>query len=123
MLREWGMTGTIHPLPLVRVTPPERTRTWTVARALGIVLASGLLVGGAVQGAGSDARALRELPASARAGLYARTLQNLESVCRGDPKDRLADFCHDQARLALAFPECGGACVDLARTSLHQPTR
>jgi hypothetical protein len=96
----------------------------TLARALAVVLGAGILVGGIVHAAGGEARALRELPAATRSALYARTLENLAGVCGYYPRSTsLPEFCHAQARLALAFPECDGRCVELARTSLRQPTR
>jgi hypothetical protein len=121
MLNRPGVIATVHPLPVIRTSGSERSRVRTVARALGAVLGAGILVGGIVHGAGSEARALRGLPAAARSALYARTLENLSMVC-AEPRD-LRDFCDTQARLALEFPECDGACVELARTSLRQPTR
>jgi hypothetical protein len=115
--------ATVHPLPVIRTSGPERTRARTVTGALGLVLGAAILVGGIVHAAGSEARAVRELPTATRSALYARALENLASVC-GDPRSTtLPEFCHAQARLALAFPECDGACVELARASLRQPTR
>jgi hypothetical protein len=123
MLNRIGVIATVHPLPTVRTSGSARPRVRTVARALGVVLGAGILVGGIVRAADGEARAARELPAATRSALYARTIENLASVC-GDPRSTgLPEFCHAQARLALAFPECDGACVALARTSLRQPTR
>jgi hypothetical protein len=122
MLNRHGVRATVHPLPAAAARGSDRSRARAVTHGLGLVLGAGILVGGMVHATAADARALRELPAGARAELYARTLQNLESVC-APGNGALPEFCDGQARLALAFPECDGACVELARTSLRQPTR
>jgi hypothetical protein len=118
-----GVIATVHSLPVLQPRGSEPPRAHTVASALGVVLAGALLVGGIVHADGSEARALSGMSADARAALYARTLENLDSICRDPRSTPLPEFCHGQARLALAFPECDGACVDLARASLRQPTR
>lgn len=116
------MTATVHPLPRVSRRPSGpgvRTR----AGAVGVLLAIGLVATALIHAAGRDARAIRELPADARAALYARTLQNLESICGADSASMLPDLCNDQARLALAFPECDAGCTRVARAVLRTPTR
>ncbi|HEX7508336.1 MAG TPA: hypothetical protein VF550_16290 [Polyangia bacterium] len=59
------------------------------------------------------------MPQPERQALYARTLQNLRSVC-SPPSDALHDFCRDQARLALEFSECDRACQQLADRQLSR---
>jgi hypothetical protein len=66
---------------------------------------------------------VRRLPAEARSALYAHTVENVATICRGDGKLLLADFCHEQAQFALAFPECDAACAAAARAALRTPTR
>jgi hypothetical protein len=60
--------------------------------------------------------ALRRLPSEERAGLYQRTLENLEQVCRTN--DRPRAFCKEQANNLLALPECEAACQARAREEL-----
>jgi hypothetical protein len=111
-------------LTLAPAAPPLAARpgrTWH--RFALAALAATAMVAAVLRGSGSEARALRALPAEARAVLYARTLDNLSGVCRGDAKRELSDFCAEQAHLALAFPECDAACALVARASLRSPTR
>jgi hypothetical protein len=68
---------------------------------------------------GAERRALQTMPAPERQALFARTLKNLTQVC-AEPADGMEDFCFDQARLAVEFPECDPACQALAdRHGLH----
>lgn len=73
--------------------------------------------------AGDADRALRSLPPAERSALYHRTLDNLRSVCAGEERTELRDFCRGQAQLALLFPECDAACRATAREQLGAPTR
>ena len=92
-----------------RVDPAPGWAAWiTIIVALGGVL---LLW---VWSEGSEGRAIRALPPGERQALYTRTVQNLGSVC-SLPDDDMRDFCGDQARLALEFPECDHACQELAK--------
>lgn len=68
---------------------------------------------------GDDQRALRSLPAAERDQLYARTLQNLNTVCATE-EAALRDFCEEQARLLKALPECDDACYRLADKQLFR---
>jgi hypothetical protein len=62
---------------------------------------------------GAERRAIRDLPAVERRALFERTLQNLRAVC-APPVDAMHDYCSEQARLALEFPECDRTCETLA---------
>ena len=65
----------------------------------------------------SEQRAIRSLPEGERVALYERTLANLQSVC-ASPDPALADYCREQARILLEFPECDEACRELARLQI-----
>lgn len=64
---------------------------------------------------GSEQRAIRNLPADERAALYRRTRANVETVCASQDL-ALEEYCRDQARLLLEFPECDDACREMAST-------
>lgn len=117
------MSATVHSFPLPQRSSTERPTRDKALRALGAVLVMVALFAALMHGAGSETRALRRLPVEERSALYARTMENLATVCRGDGKLFLSDFCQEQARLALAFPECDTACTEVARAALHTPTR
>jgi hypothetical protein len=61
----------------------------------------------------AERRAIRNLPATERAGVYQRTLENFQSVCASADL-ALEEYCRDQARTLLAFPECDESCRELA---------
>jgi len=66
---------------------------------------------------GSEQRAIRNLPATERNALYQRTLANVQTVCAsGDLA--LDEYCRDQARFLLEFPECDAACREQARVQV-----
>jgi hypothetical protein len=67
--------------------------------------------------------AVLDMPASERAALLDRTIENLKTVCAGPGGLRLSDFCREQAELILKLPECDAACVALAKQHLAQPSR
>jgi hypothetical protein len=67
--------------------------------------------------AGSERRAIHNLPVGERRALFERTLKNLQSLC-SPAEESLRSFCLAQARLALEFPECDRACRDLADRQL-----
>ena len=68
---------------------------------------------------GAERRAIRGMHQPERQQLYARTLQNLESVC-APPDNAMRNFCAGQARLALEFPECDRICQKLAYRQLSR---
>jgi len=91
---------------------------WLVQTVLGIVCV-GFLVTSIALNCGAERRAIRSLPADQRQQLYARTLQNLNTVCTTEQAS-MRDFCEDQARLLKAFPECDEACYRLADKQLFR---
>jgi hypothetical protein len=68
---------------------------------------------------GAERRAIRDMPQTERQALFARTVQNLKSVCAA-PSDAMRDFCGEQARLVLEFSECDHACQVLADRQLFR---
>jgi hypothetical protein len=68
---------------------------------------------------GAERRAIRDMPAPERQALFARTVQNLSSIC-SPPEDAMRDFCREQAHLALEFQECDKACQELADRQLSR---
>lgn len=72
----------------------------------------------------AEQRAIRHLPAPERKALYERTLSTLRSPCGSWQRSNgLAEFCRDQARFVLEFPECDTACEVLAREYLNTPSK
>lgn len=72
----------------------------------------------------AEQRAIRHLPASERKALYERTLSTLRSPCSSSQRSNgLADFCRDQARFVLEFPECDTPCNVLAKQYLNAPSK
>jgi len=107
------------PAPAGVVPANRRARAlWILGPLAGLVLFSVVLLR-----AGGEERALRRLPPVERAALYHRTLDNLRSVCGGEPRHELRDLCRGQAQLALLLPECDAACLATAREVLRTPTR
>ena len=89
-------------------TPRRSLRA--VAASLAVLAAVALLV----WWQGSEQRAIRNLPAVERAALYERTLANVRSVC-ASPDLALDEYCREQTRILLEFPECDDACREAAR--------
>ena len=87
------------------------------------VVATGLVIAGAAYlwSAGEETRALRELPAEQRLGLYQRTIENLKTICDPAPGRSMRDFCREQAELALRFRECDEPCRVIARRQMSLP--
>ena len=71
--------------------------------------------------ADEETRALRQLPAEQRLGLYQRTMENLRTICDPAPGRSMRDFCREQAALALRFRECDEACRVIARRHMSLP--
>jgi len=88
---------------------------WVKAAAVMVAIVAGLAL--YVYCAGSEGRAIHNLPVGERRALFDRTLKNLQSVC-SPAEESMRSFCLDQARLALEFPECDRACQDLADRQL-----
>ncbi len=91
--------------------------TWVKWTALVVAIAGGILLW--VHSESAERRAIRDMPAPERRALFARTVQNLTSVCL-QPDDAMRDFCREQAQLALEFQECDPACQQLADRQLSR---
>jgi hypothetical protein len=89
----------------------ERRADWPRGVAVVVGLAAVLSLVGWCQGA--EGRSIRAMPTPERRALFARTFQNLATVCADDP-DGMHDYCEGQTRLALEFSECEAACQALA---------
>jgi hypothetical protein len=100
--------------------------TSKLRRAL-LLLVTFLVIAGAIAlwiwQTGQEERAIADMSQNERIEFYQRTLQNLTAVCADHDDERLADFCREQAELAVRFPECDSSCADLARTFLGRGTR
>jgi hypothetical protein len=94
-----------------------RLPTWVKVTALVAAIAGGILLW--VYSEGAERRAIRDMPAPERQALFARTVQNLTSIC-APPDDAMHDFCREQAQLALEFQECDRACQQLADRQLSR---
>jgi hypothetical protein len=101
---------------------PSRLRGW-VTWGLAIAGIAGVLFF-CVWNEGAERRAIRDMPELQRRDLFARTLQNLKSIC-APAESAMRDFCQEQARLAQLFPQCDHACQVLADQQLSrvQPPR
>jgi hypothetical protein len=101
-------------------SPEPLSQGWSLpgwVKALAVPLAIGAGLALYLYWAGSEQRAIRDLPVAERRELFGRTLKNLQSLC-SPAQESLRSFCSDQARLALEFPECDRACRDLADRQL-----
>jgi cytochrome b pre-mRNA-processing protein 3 len=75
-------------------------------------------------GGDAERKAIGRLPLSERQALYQRTLVTLRASC--DPGKRpsgLDEFCRQQAKFLIQFPECDAACTKLVRSQRREPTR
>jgi hypothetical protein len=88
---------------------------WAKASAVTLVVVAAFAL--YLYSAGSERRAIHNLPVGERRALFERTVKNLQSLC-SPAEESLRSFCLDQARLALEFPECDRACQDLADRQL-----
>lgn len=66
---------------------------------------------------------LETLPRAERRAFYARTLEDLQTVCTRTTGADLGDHCRAQARLLVRFPECDAACQRIAQPFLVHPER
>jgi hypothetical protein len=114
------MLTPVRELPSDAPAPRSRVTLGTVALVAFAVLAALALW---VATAGAERRGLRQLDPAARAALLERTVANLRTTCARDAPAALSGWCRDQARFALDFDECGGACRATARETLRTPAR
>lgn len=70
----------------------------------------------------SQRREILRLPAQERQAVYARTLEELETLCE-DSGNTLRTHCRAQALFIVQFPECDDACRGVASKHLAQPAR
>ena len=74
--------------------------------------------------AGSERRALSEMPAEQRRELYLQTLRSAELLCAPPPSDdALHARCESLTQFLVAFPECDAGCEQLAMSLRRQPTK
>lgn len=59
-------------------------------------------------------RELSDLPPSERRALFERTLETLRTTCGQARGPEVSDYCREQADFITHFPECDGACRELA---------
>ena len=93
-----------------RLRAAPRRSLKTTALALAVLIGVALWIW--LQG--SEQRAIGNLPEAERVALYERTLANVQSVCVS-PDLALDEYCRDQARILLEFPECDADCREQAR--------
>jgi hypothetical protein len=102
----------------------ERDDGWRRALTQGfVVLVVFVFVGLWLWQSDRTRRGVTQLPDAERKILFERTMQTLGSVCKDQRDEDLDAFCDEQAKAALAFPECDDACRSLARAELARPTR
>ncbi len=94
-----------------------RLPAWVKWTALAVVVVGTILA--FIYSGGAERRAIQEMPARERQALFARTVQNLRSVC-SEPEDAMRGFCREQAQLALEFRECDTSCQALAARQLSR---
>jgi hypothetical protein len=92
----------------------ERRARWIVFAML--IGGLGLFWGGTALSLREDTAGIRALPSEARRGLYTRTLDEVETLCRQEAAraGSLRDHCVAQARFVMQLPECTDACLRAA---------
>jgi hypothetical protein len=65
--------------------------------------------------------AVSALPVAVQEATFRRTYDELATTCLMQPE--LADHCSDDAQFILRFPQCDGACEQLARRYLPIVTK
>jgi len=104
---------------------PSRLRRlpWPAALAVALILAVGG-VGWLVLETTAPGRSLRALPAAERREVYARTLDDLRTLCGPGHAEALNAHCRELAELVAPLKECGPECEELTRPILTPaPTR
>jgi hypothetical protein len=63
-----------------------------------------------------EPRAIREVPSSSHQAFPTNLLAGLQAACsQSQNVDAMRDFCSNQPRLVLEYPECGKACQGLSK--------
>jgi hypothetical protein len=93
---------------------PRRILAWATVVA---ALAAAIALWAWSQGA--QGRAIRALAEPERKVLFSHVVDDLRNVCVGK-EGAMHDYCADQARMALEFPECDRLCKELAWTQLSR---
>ena len=101
----------------------ERKAKWIVGGS--VLGALALFWAGASLSRHEESAGIRALPAAERQGLYARTLEELSTVCREGAAvaGELRDHCVAQAHFVMQLPECGDACQRAAAAVLPHARR
>lgn len=100
----------------------RRSRFILVASVLGGL---GFFWAGATLSRREETVGIRSLPAAQRQSLYARTLDELSTICREPAAagGQLHDHCVAQARFVLELPECDDACQSVVSAVLPHARR
>ncbi len=108
----------MHPRPTSADLPAPGwfPASWKRSRALLVLAAVALvaILGGWAWWLTAPGRAIHQLPTPERSALFARTMDNVRTVCLPAHASGLDAFCDEQASLLITFPECGPSCVALA---------
>ena len=101
----------------------ERKSRWILGGSILGGLA--LFWAGATLSRHEDSAGIRALPTAKQHSLYARTLDELSTICRDAAAagGELHDHCVTQARFVLELPECGEACQRIAAAVLPHARR
>lgn len=106
-----------------RPAPPLQRVPWLGALAL-LLLAASALVGWLVWETTAPGRSLRSLPEAERRQVYARTMDDLRTLCAPPRPEALRDHCRELAAVVAPLPECDAECEALIRPILAPaPTR
>lgn len=106
--------------PAVTPRRPMRKRAAYVALALFFVGAEVLWV---VHDRSTTEDALTAVPDVERRALYERTMETLRTTCAEPIAPDLVEFCHEQADIAAALPECDATCESHVARLVPRPTR
>lgn len=118
-----------RPEPLDERSQPDSARHAARAKWLLVALVAAgvaLFAWGAVMSAHQERDSIRRLAQEERRGLYLRTLQETETICRepaAAESGALRDHCIAQAHFLIELPECGETCLRSAEAILPHAHR
>jgi hypothetical protein len=125
--------GKLLAMPISRRKSPEDPRAAAARnerKARWVLIASitgalGLFWAGATLSRREDTAGIRSLSNRERQSLYARTLDDLTTICRAPAaaSGDLRDHCAAQARFVVELPECDDACQRAAAAVLPHARR